>query len=462
LAPPFLGIELEDAEGAPVDRVELLVFDVAHRGYSEGEDVLLEFVLGVLHSVVVRVKLQAFVEVLSAKAAHDHDRVARELWGAEALASSHHEWIALWISELDFSPLASHVAEAETDFKALDGVWVALRLIWDTAKYVDHFSIEVAAGVVVATIVEHGDLLPLVGLNVVQLALLGRAVHILAGACHQNVSVTDRACWMTVAWILHPCLEHAVVSRSISVENELIGFIHWGRRQVEVTTADHEEQGLLADLHELEIVREVIGRVALGADLGVSIRWHVGDTELIELSILPIKHENILGVLVENVNVFWQLLSRALEGGHFGLALADSLVDLGFRGVFFFGNFSAALDVLEEGFVLELLLAARASKLQDLEDISYVSMQFDRLQAAWAVDALHWALACPLLLSLDAGLTVESIALWTLQREWLDDKLAEAAREQFYGVLQGALHVNVVTGGIHALYLFSFKLTYNS
>jgi len=74
------------------------------------------------------------------------------------LTSSHHKWVAFGVFELDFSPCSLHVSEAETNFEALDGVGVALRLIRDTAEDVNHFSVEVTARVVVATVVEHCEL----------------------------------------------------------------------------------------------------------------------------------------------------------------------------------------------------------------------------------------------------------------------------------------------------------------
>lgn len=79
LAPFLLVIILEDAECGPVDGVELLCLDVADCGHSEWEDVLLKFVLGVLHGTFFRIELQGLIEVLSAKTTHDHDGVTREL-----------------------------------------------------------------------------------------------------------------------------------------------------------------------------------------------------------------------------------------------------------------------------------------------------------------------------------------------------------------------------------------------
>lgn len=88
-------------------------------------------------------------------------------------------------------------------------------------------------------------------------------MDILAATSHEDVLIANGTGRVPVAWEGHPGFNQAVIRRSPRSEKQLIALIHGRRRKVEVSASDHEDLGGRADLHKLEVVREVVGSVTL-------------------------------------------------------------------------------------------------------------------------------------------------------------------------------------------------------
>ena len=107
--------------------------------------------------------------------------------------------------------------------------------------------------------------------------------------------------------------------------------------------------------------------------------------------------------------------------------------------------------VLEVSFILEVLRAAWANKLQDFKDLFHVAMNLHRLVSARALDAFDGGPASPAALPLVAVLTIEAIALWAFQGPGCNDVSAQATHEKVNCVLQGTLRVNFRRRRVHII-----------
>ena len=121
--------------------------------------------------------------------------------------------------------------------------------------------VQVAAGMVVATFVDLGQLHPLIALGIVALDSLRGLVDFLAGTGDDDVAVKDLSNRMAMARKLHPfpLSELKIVFRRISLGNDLSALEHAIGKGLEVSSSDHEYTWVSADsdLYHLEVVREI-------------------------------------------------------------------------------------------------------------------------------------------------------------------------------------------------------------
>ena len=191
-------------------------------------------------------------------------------------------------------------------------------------------------------------------------------MNVLSRPSNENVCITDRTCRMTMSWESHLCFRLAVKRCDLWPEYKLISFIHWCRRQIEIASANHENSRASANLHQLEVVREIIHLIPLVSHR--TVRGHIVDLEFIYGKVTT-KHENGLWILVKDVNDLGRLafdcrFKLDYTFWHFAL-LHHLLLKLWFWDFWLFINILALFDMLEEAFVLEILFAARAVKLEN-------------------------------------------------------------------------------------------------
>ena len=279
---PLIILEFEQLVGCPVHSVDLQVFAVAQGWDCEGENSGWELASGLLDGVVAAVEGKTLLEVLATESTDDHDCFSVILGCSETLAGL--DWVLVSSKVPDFNnlPLGAQVLDRLLDIKPLDPVHVATSLVGDAAKNIHKLVIKFATCMVVSSMGHLGEERPLVAAAVIQLALPGRPVYLFAGASHNDVAIGEGARRVAVTGNFHACFWSAFEHLGLLVVHELAGLVHGSRRLVVVAPTNHVDVGLLANLDDLEVVRQ--------GDLEIPFCLAIVDLSLEDLAIGAIVH----------------------------------------------------------------------------------------------------------------------------------------------------------------------------
>lgn len=263
---PAVVLESVECHGLPIDSKRLSVLYITkcrdlERKQCEGSThrqilLLVDFLW--LASVGIILDSEVIVQELAVEAANDDDLVWADLAHASTLSGGDRH-LHLSLGEVHFFPLTALEA-VQVEGEALDGLGVLLVGVLDAAEHVDEAMVEMAAGVVMSSLIDSWELKPLIDGDVVELNAIGCIVYLLPGARDDDVSIEDGAAGVAMTGEVHSLLlqELEVVGTRVVLVNDLAALEHAIWECLVVATTDHEYTWLLeSDLDHLEVVGEV-------------------------------------------------------------------------------------------------------------------------------------------------------------------------------------------------------------
>lgn len=248
---PLFILILQQFVWAPVYSKTDLARHIWKRGHSEWERGDRQLPISLRDLVAIHVDIETLLGVATSVPANNQDTLRINLAWAETLSGTEGRQTWWWLQVVSL-PSWDDVLAEHRNIKFLNSIDVAACLVVNTAENEDWFTLKSTAWVVVAFGSHIGQVLPLILVNVINLA--SDAWTDTPTSSH-DVAVTDRASGVAVSWMLHisTCLESVVITllHKFTALNMWLLF-----RVLVITTSDHKHVSVGSRLHNLEVVRE--------------------------------------------------------------------------------------------------------------------------------------------------------------------------------------------------------------